>query len=85
MQAFKDPWRKGKIAMDSIFRMDVDDTARALGALGWRGGSVAAKSVTPLITRGEPCCLPRCYQGIMSINVVIQCCKQLNKVPTELT
>lgn len=29
-KALKDPWRKGKRAMDGIFRMDVDNTVRAL-------------------------------------------------------
>lgn len=50
-KAFQDPWRKGKVAIDSIYRMDVDNSVRALG-IG--RGNVDAILVTPLITRMEP-------------------------------
>lgn len=29
-KAFQDPWGKGKIAIDGIFKRDVDNTVRAL-------------------------------------------------------
>lgn len=50
-EAFQDPWRKGKAAIDSIDRMGVDNSVRAL-SIG--RGNVAAILVTPLITRIKP-------------------------------